>query len=285
LYIQAIADGPLSTTWTTMNGIKPYSKHKIEVMDWRPDLTKKPDLVFYYFGALINEHEKMVIEHREVKWVVGIRGPSNFGKLGYGKHFKFIDGFLVSSNLYVKLTKERFNVDCVYETGVGVDIKKFLRSPPPKYFSVGWAESVPIYPDSSDFTRFLSYPYPKKTSAEGIGTFRSFESMPEFYREISVLVDPVTWIRPGGLMFLESASTGRPVICMKSGVLAEWLPEKWLAKNDSEVIDMLTKLQDKVIYEEASDLYYNIAKSRDFSVVVKEYDLAFDKILEEPTKN
>lgn len=284
MYVQAIVDGDSSSAYTTMIGLAKYSKHKIDVLCWNPNLDKKPDIVYFHFGALIQDYEKIVVEHRETKWVCGVLGPSCLGKMG-GDFYKYVDGIIALGTVFTKHTQTKFPTTPVYTTDVGVDTGVFIRQPPPKYFSVGMAENNLSACTNPDMVRFWNYPYAKKTSIEGLGTFREFSKMAAFYKEISVLVDNADWARPGGLMFLEAGAVGRPVICMRTGVTADWLPTEWLATDDVDVEGMLNVLHnDEYIYKEASDTYYKIAKSRDYSVIVKEYDDAFDQILSEPYK-
>jgi hypothetical protein len=259
-----------------MKGIEPYSKHKVEVIEWGPKLDKKPDIVYLHYGAFINSYIDMMKEHREIRWIAGVMGPACFGRMGRNE-VEYLDGVMVLDRTYASYAREKFPNTPIYFADVGVDTKMFSRQPTPKYFSVGMAENLTFTYDCIPLAQFLNLPYPKKMSVEGLGSFRDFSKMPLFYKDISVLVDVRTWACPGGMMYLEAGATGRPVVCMESGTTAEWLPKEWLAKDINHMAELLILLHDdKEVYDKASEQFYQIGKSRDFSVVATEYDRMFE---------
>jgi hypothetical protein len=263
-----------------MKGIVPYSKHKMDVIEWHPELSRKPDIVYFHFGAFINAYINMIKEHREIKWVAGILGPSCFGKMGKD-YVKYLDGVIVLDNTWAGYARKKFPDTPIYFADIGVDMKIFTRCLPPKYFSVGMAENISFRYNDPTLARFLTLPYSKKLSVEGLGTYRQFDRMPDFYKNISVLVDLRTWACPGGMMYLEAGATGRPIICMESGTTAEWLPKEWLAKDDKHMASMITSLHnEKEVYDKASEQFYQMAKSRDYSIVAGEYDRTFEAVMD-----
>jgi hypothetical protein len=286
--IQVICDGDGSSATTTMYGVAKYSKHNLQILQWYPDVSKKPDMIYLHYGTLVNTMEDLVKSHPEIKWGVGVVGQLNMfrmyenlyvPKIQYVPAMKLMDGIIALGEKY-KQNILAFNDSIpVYEFEVGVDNGMFSRQPPQKYFSIGMAEifNYPLVDDC--LRRFLHYPFPHKMSCGGTGTDRLFHEMPNFYRDISVFIDNVCDPRPGGLMFLEAGAVGRPVLCMKSGILAKWFPDEWLARDDNDMIDKIHSLEDRNTYEKAVNQWCNIAKSRDYSIVAKEFDYAFDKIL------
>ena len=268
-----------------MVGIMKYSKHAIELREWTSDLRSEPDLVYYHYGALACDDIKTILEHPKVKVGVGVLGLRNFNFLfiydnQFSKIEKRVTGVMGLGDTYVDMIKSKTTIP-VYNFEVGVDLDMFKKTEPPKNFCIGMAEIFQHPEVDSVLKRFISYPFPKKTSCEGIGTDRAFTDMPDFYSQISVFIDNVTDPRPGGMMFLEAGAVGRPVICMKSGIYAKWFPEEWLAVDDKDVVNKITSLRDdQDLYKNTAEQWYNIARSRSYEEVTKEFDYAFDKMLE-----
>lgn len=281
--VQVITEGPNSTKimWDV---IKKCSNHEIEVIEWRTDLDKKPDIILYSCMNWITEVYPIIEKHPEINFFMTLTDYANFRKaVGYQKSnnymFEKLSGILPCGEAFMDICKEYTENIPLFMYDSGVDTTLFKRKDKPIHFSIGSGEH---YPQSQIqyFNRFLKYPYPKYTSSEHIGTFRPYVEMPEFYETISVLVDPTTDARPGGMMFLEAGAVGRPSVAIKEGILAKWFPERLLAKDDNEIINILHKLHnDERFYQDVSDEWYQIAQSRDYKIVAEEFDVAFNTVV------
>jgi glycosyltransferase involved in cell wall biosynthesis len=193
--------------------------------------------------------------------------------------FEKLRGILPCGEAFMDICRQYTENVPLFIYDSGVDTTLFKRKEKPKQFSIGTGEKFP-QSQMEYFHRFLKYPYPKYTSSEGLGTSRKYTDMPELYEAISVLIDPTNDSRPGGMMFLEAGAVGRPSIAMKEGILAKWFPDKYLVEDDQGFIDLINKLHDdEGFYQDASDEWYKIALSRDYSIVAKEFDEAFDSIV------
>jgi hypothetical protein len=285
LNIQVITDGAASSASTTMIEIARYSKHNITHFQWNPNISLKPDLVYFHYGLIANNYIKLITEHPEIRWGAGALGPYCFNSMftydnGVKANVDKFAGFVGLGGVFQKMIRDITGDKVpVYDCDVGVDTDMFTRKPPPEEFSIGMILRVNNPRDDLVYKRFLSYPYPHYTCSAGLGTYRQLKDMPAFYESIAVHIDPTYNPRPGGLTFLESGAVGRPVICMKSGVTATWLPKEWLAVDDNDVLDMLVRLNDEDIYAKASEQFYQMAKSRDHAVIVSEYDYAFEQMM------
>lgn len=268
-----------------MNGIKKYSKYEIDIRQFELDLNSKPDIVLFMIADFANNYKDIIEAHKEVKFLAAITDFANYKRFvgwGFGNQplFEHMSGILTGGDDFYDKCKQYTRDIPLFLYEYAADTTFFTRQPKPKYFSVGLAELLLHYHVDPYLKTFLSYPYPKMTSSQGIGTSRSYPEMPRFYKEISVFLDPKTEEQPGGMMFLEAGAVGRPSLARKSATLAKWFPEQYLAKDDDDMINKLHLLHDdEAYYQKASDDWYAVAKSRDYSVMAKEFDTAFDSVM------
>jgi hypothetical protein len=283
--VQAICEGGYNSTTIMMEGIKKYSKYDIEIRQFSIAPEENPDIILYMIADFANNSKETIEEHKEIKWLVAITDLANFKRFigwGFGNQplFEHMSGILAGGEAYYEMCKQYTKDIPLYLYEYAADSTFFTRQQKPKYFSVGLAELLLHYQKDPILKNYLNYPYSKMTSSMGIGTSRTYPEMRNFYKNISVFVDPKPEEQPGGMMFLEAGAVGRPSIAMKSATLARWFPKEYLAKDTEDVINILHQLHDDVeYYQKASDIWYDVAKSRDYSVMAKEFDYAFDHAL------
>ena len=283
--IQAICDGDTSSATTWMQGLAKYSKHKIEILQWSANPNKKPDLIYFTFGSLIHLNEKIVEQHPEIKYGLCVMGAGDFAKIvGWGKvvypYLSKLSGAIVLGTRYDAIFKKYIKDVPTYICDIAVDTTMFVRKPSPEHFVIGYAENSTYPPTDSTLNRFLGYGFPVIMAGSGKGVDKNFIEMPGFYESISVFADSITDPRPGGLMFLEAGAVGRPVVCMRKGIMADWFPPEFLAEDDADMVKKLTKLRDEPeYYNYASTFWHELAKSRDYSIIVKDYDAAFEAMM------
>lgn len=280
--VQAICDGEDSSATSWMRGVARYSKHAIEVRQWKASDNPKPDLIYYHYGSLSNDNIEFIKLHPEIPYGMGILGKYDMLSLidwrgGAPPHVLKARGIIALGKRYEVLLRERVKDVPIHLCDVGVETGSFSRTPPPKHFIIGYAENNRNMFDDSTLKRFLGYGFPVITAGDGKGTNFLFSKMPDFYNSISVFIDNVLDPRPGGLMYLEAGSVGRPVINMMLGTMAEWFPAEFLAEDDADVVRKLNRLKnDPEYYQYASDLWRGVAESRDYSVIHQEYDRAWE---------
>lgn len=278
--IQAICDGDGSSASSWMRGVSKHSKHNVRVCQWWPN-DSDADLIYFHYGSLANNNVKFIEDHPDIPFGIGVLGMHDFACIvGWGKtpnHILNMRGAIVLGTQYHKMFTDRIKNYPAYICDVGVDTMFFARAPPTKHFVIGYAENN-NYPFTDDtLKRFLKYGFPVITAGSGKGTARAFSDMPKFYGMVSVFIDNILDPRPGGLMYLEAGSVGRPVINMRSGTMADWFPREFLAEDDADVVKKLTRLKDDPeYYQYASDLWRKVAESRDYSIIYQEYDRAWE---------
>jgi hypothetical protein len=283
--VQAICEGGYNSTTIMMNGIKKYSKYDIDIRQFSLDVESKPDIILYMVAEFANHSKDIIKEHKEIKWLAAITDFANFKRFvgwdfGNQPLYEHMNGILAGGEAYYELCKKQTRDIPLFLYEYAADTVFFERQPKPKYFSIGLGELIHHYHRDPILKNFLSYGYSFSTSSLGLGTQRTYPEMRKFYKEISVFIDPKTEEQPGGMMFLEAGATGRPSIAMKSATLARWFPEKYLAKDVEDVKNKLHILHDdNDYYQSASDEWYAVAKSRDYSVMAKEFDSAFDAVM------
>lgn len=289
--ILAVCDGDNSSATTTMRNIAPYSKHNITICQWNVEanLKKDYDIIYLHYGGLLNPDSPPPANclHKYMssfKWMAGLLGPMSFMRWTGWTGTKFLnfvyelDGITVTSPGYYDLVKKIDNRLPVFVCHLGVDTGFFTPTPPPEEFCIGWAGLVKG--ESPYLTEFNNLPFPKKTVAVGTKTERQFNDMPDFYRSISVFVDNERTPCPGGLMFLEAAACGRPVVGFKSGILAEWIPPEYLAEDNDELVSIIKRLEgDRPLYLHECGRFLELALKYDWSRVAEEHDIAFEEVL------
>jgi glycosyltransferase involved in cell wall biosynthesis len=274
-----------------MKPIMKYSRHELDIVQWQVEraLSKKRyDAVYFHYGSLINDPntQRVIRSHPELIWIAGVLGPrtiSNWmrGAAMFHDVVYLMDAITVTSKTYYDLIRKRDPSVLVYFCHLGVDTETFHPAPPPKHFTIGWAGTCnrDIANWDGDFGTFIRLPFPKRTATIGKGTQRPFKDMPAFYHSISLLVDAEKQSRPGGLMFLEAGACGRPVIVMKSGVQADWIPTEWRCDDYDDMVKKIQRLHDDPeLYHNVCDEYLRRARSRSHQAVAKEYDAMFDEL-------
>lgn len=282
--IQAIGGQFNSATWFWVQALKKYSKHDIDAFNWSPVDDHKPDLVhFNYATHFINHYllpDGFVKKHPNWNYSITIMGPADYNRIA--SHLKDLPlkGIIALGSKYEEIIKKVSGDIPVYNLDAGVDTEIFSYKPPPKHFTVGCAfdHSYPLKDDN--LRRLLRYRFPLVTCGEGIGTYRDFPDMPWFYENISVLVENDLTPSPGGLTPLEAGAVGRPTVGSREGNLADWFPREFLVNNDEEMVAKLTRLRDDPeYYKYASSVWHGLAKSRSWSIITREYDKVFDKMV------
>ena len=284
--IQAITDGETSAINYWMSGIAKHSKHDISIRHFGIDKGERPDLIYFHYGSMILEgdNEAYVKAHPEIKYGFNIAGPLDFSRMVWwinasSDNKKITRGVMMLGKKFESDFKAIIPDVPTYITEIGVDMSLFPRETPPRHFIVGYAENNNYPLTDGNLHRLIKCGFPIILAGNGKGTDRGFSEMPAFYKSVSVFIDPTVEPRPGGLMFLEAASTGRPVVAMKSGILANWFPEEFLVEDDAGMVKKLGELKNPDYYNYASTLWYEVAKSRDYSIVAGEYDRAFEEMV------
>jgi glycosyltransferase involved in cell wall biosynthesis len=295
LNIVAVTDGAASSATTVMTNIAKHSKHNIEVFYWDPHrrIQENTDIVYVHYGGLLTPWSKkindFIKEHREVKWIAGIRGVLNFRRWTNSwlptKFCDFVhalDGISTANKKFQSMAEKLAPDIPVFTCHSGVDIDMFQPSPLPKHFCIGWAGMASA--GSKMFGNFMSLPFPSRTAAGDAGTWRYFKHMPAFYPTISVYVS--TSVEEGSpLPPKEAAACARPVVAIDVGDFAEWVPERYLVPNYKNSYKLLTPIiqelmDDRNLLEAESKRFRELSIQWDYKTVARtEYDVMFETVM------
>lgn len=278
--IQSIGGQYNSATYLWMEGLAKYSRHQLELLTFRPNADSKPDLIHFNYGTHYLNNLEFVRAHPEFKYSLTIMGPADLGRFsGYwGKIHP--DGIIALGSVYEGMIKQNSDDIPVYNLDAGVDGAIFVQKPPPKHFVVGCAldHAYPFLDDN--LKRLIHYGFPMITCGEGKGTNRTFAEMPWFYENISVLVENDLTPSPGGLTPLEAGAVGRPTVINRIGNVADWIPQEFLVDTDEGAANMIAEMHDDVdYYNRACGIWHKLAKSRDYSIIIRDYDAAFESMM------
>lgn len=297
LNILAVCDGLTSASSNQMRGLKKHSRHNIELCAWTPidTTTEETDIVYFRYGGMVADNRPDNIEfmrqNRQIKYIGNING---FGVLRrwshYGRFRDFVglfDALTVLDSTYYGYA-ERMRIQHmvkpkIFLRPIGVDTEMFKPSPPPNSFCVGWAGTVRrISAEEGVLQRFLGLPFLHNCSAIGGKTGRKWADMPAFWNSISVFVELIEEPQPGGLMFLEAAASGRPVVAFESHVLDEWFPREWLVSSYEELVEKIETLRDDAqLYRETSEYFRRLAvEKRSWQVVAPQFDAMFESLMD-----
>jgi len=285
--VQIIVDCDYGAMHHWASGIAKYSKHEVDIRIDNASTDGNPDFIqFLIGGALTGEKNTTFMRnHKEIPCGVCVSGPITYKALvnWFAKNpdsRKIVKGAIVLGEEYEKIFRRDIPNVRLYQAEVGVDSTIFPRKPPPNQFTIGYAEK---YGFGDVYVKLLrTYGYPIVWAGDGKDKPRlKFSEMPAFYEKISVLVDNAVELtmRPGGLMYLEAAATGRPSLAKKT-LTTEWFPQEFLCSDEDEIKLKLHKLsKDAEYYNRAVEIWSKVAESRDYRVITKEYDDAFEAMV------
>lgn len=297
LRVKAICDGDSSSASTTIRGLIKESKHDVTLHQWglKEEEFEDTDIVYIHYGALLSRSENLrrqLKEHRETKWIAGIRGVGNF--LKFSKKWEFpprqgfadfvyeLDALSVANKRFYQIVMEADSSLDPYICHCGVDTDMFQPTPLPEEFCIGWAGN-PYTGAKGFFGHFLKLPFPKKTAAWDCGTGRIYKKMPAFFASLWGYVS--TSVEEGcPLPPLEAAASGRVVAATACGCLPEWVPKEYLVPNVKTSVELLTPIISQFVgnreFATKEGLRFRkiIESGWSFKIIAKEYDRMFEDV-------
>ena len=286
LNVVVVCDGEASSATIVMKQLCQHSKHNLTLYQWKPELTSETDILYFHYGGILLEKHPRTLTYLDapMKKIAGLRGLLTFKrwavKLNPTHFHDFIGKLDAVSCSNAELQQMFIDVRPDIPTFIchsGVDTELFKPSPPPKHFCIGWAGNA--FSGAKMFYNFTKLPFSKRTAGDGIGTYRKFEGMPQFYPLISVYVS-VSTEEGSPVPPKEAAACGRPVVAIDVGDLSEWVPEEYLVSTWRELVPIIKQFrEDRSLLEVAVSRFRGLSLKWDYSLVAREYDDMFERVV------
>jgi len=286
LNIAVVCDGEDSSATIVMNQLRQHSRHNLTIYQWTPEITGETDILYFHYGGLLLAKNPEILSYLDtpVKKIAGLRGLltfkrwiTDFNPTKLEPFIEKLDAVSCANEELRTMFTGAVDTVPVFLCHYGVDTSMFKPHPFPPHFCIGWAGNA--FSGAKMFPNFLKLPFSKRTAGDGIGTYRAYEDMPNFYPTISVYVSTSTE-EGSPVPPKEAAACGRPVVAVDAGDLSEWIPREYLVSTWRDLIPIIKRLKDDaVLLEDVGHQFREFSLRWDYSLVANEYDQMFEHVI------